>query len=106
MTDKKDHWVDVKKVPTADKAGDQLDAVDDAADKEGYVSRAPRKTGKRGRPRNPLSEQIHSKVRPETKDWLLEEARRRCVMQGVILEEALELYKKQSRIERYLPSNY
>ena len=100
MTGEKDHWVKINKVPTVDKTGGQLDAVDEAADKEGYVSREPQKHEKRGRPRNPLSEQIHSKVYPETKKWLLAEARRRGVLQGVILEEALELYRDRNQLER------
>ena len=98
MVKKQEHWIDVGRVKTTNKSSDRLDDVDVAADKEGYVSREPRKTGKRGRPRNPLSEQIHSKVRPETKEWLLEEASRRCVMQGVILEEALELYRQKQNL--------
>ena len=94
MTVRKDHWIDAKKVPTVVKGSDQLDVLDDVAAKEGYVSREPRKTRKRGRLRNPRSEQIYSKVYPETKRWLLAEAYRRGVQQGVILEEAWELYKK------------
>ena len=94
MTDKKDHWIDAKAVPHVVKSSKQMDTLDDAADEEGYRSREPQKKTKRGRPRNPLSEQIHSKVRPETKRWLLDEARDRGVLQGIILEEALELYRQ------------
>lgn len=95
MAKKEEHWVDIKKTKTADKSIDRMDVLDDATGKEGYPSREPQKKPNRGRPRNPLSEQIHSKVRPETKRWLLEEACRLGVIQGVILEEALELYRQK-----------
>ena len=75
-------------IPLIDKSNQPLDAVDEMAATKGYVSRAPRRrTRKR-------TGQIHSWVYPQVRQYLLDEAYRRRVQQGVILEEALELYKK------------
>ena len=75
-------------IPLVDKSNQPLDALDEIAAEKGYVSRAPRRrtTTRTG--------QIHSWVHPQVRQYLLDEAYRRRVQQGVILEEALELYKK------------
>ena len=49
---------------------------------------------KRGRPPSPRTGQVHAKVLPPIQDEIAEEARRRGVVQGVIIEEAWALYKK------------
>lgn len=79
-----------KKEPT--KATQQKS--DKIADNHGFISREPAK--KRGRKPSPRTGQVHAKVLPNVAKEIAEEARARGVQQGVILEEAWELY--QSRL--------
>ena len=82
-----DFKIKVEDIPTADKNNQHLDKLDEMAEKHGCYSRAPRKI-------NPRTGQIHAKVLPHVREELLAEAVRRGVQQGVILEEAVELYRK------------
>jgi len=64
---------------------------DEAADKHGFVDRAPRK--RRGRRPSPRTGQVHAKVMPDVAGEIAAEARFRGVQQGVVIEEAWTLYK-------------
>jgi hypothetical protein len=67
---------------------------DDAAEKLGFVDRAPKK--RRGRKPSPRTGQVHAKVMPEVARDIAAEARFRGVQQGVVIEEAWALYKAQN----------
>lgn len=69
---------------------DKLRAVDRAAEDQGFASREPRRGGRKASPR---TGQVHAKVLPDVRDEILEEASRRGVTQGVLIEEAWALYK-------------
>lgn len=73
----------------------RLQAAEDAGAGLGYVSReaAPRK---RGRKPSPRTGQVHAKVFPDIAEEIANEARRRGVQQGVLIEEAWALYKNKS----------
>ena len=86
--------VDINEVPVTDKSNQPLDAVDEMATTKGYLSRAPRK--KIGKPRSLRTAQVHAKIYPKVREYLLAEATKRGVQQGVIIEEALELYKNRT----------
>lgn len=69
----------------------------DAAGEElGFTEREPKK--KRGRKPSPRTGQVHAKVLPHVSTEIANEARRRGVVQGVLIEEAWELYKNKSGI--------
>ncbi len=55
----------------------------------GFASREP---GRRGRLPSPRTGQVHAKVMPDVADAIGNEARRRGVQQGVIIEEAWAAY--------------
>ena len=98
MGEKNKYWVDTKGASAiVNRDNDDLDALDNATDKEGYVSRAPQ-SGKRGRPRNPRTGQVHARVYQKFQNYLRDEAIARGVHQGIIVEEALSLYMEQSRV--------
>jgi len=64
--------------------------ADAAGERHGFV---PRETGRRrGRRPSPRTGQVHAKVLPHVADEIADEARRRGVTQGVVLEEAWALY--------------
>lgn len=64
---------------------------DEAAEKHGFVERAPKK--RRGRKPSPRTGQVHAKVMPEVSKEISREAAVRGVQQGVLIEEAWALYK-------------
>lgn len=64
---------------------------DAAAEKHGFVERAPKK--RRGRKPSPRTGQVHAKVMPEVSREISREASERGVQQGVLIEEAWALYK-------------
>lgn len=66
-------------------------AVEKVAEDLGFVDRTPKK--KRGRKPSPRTGQIHAKVLPDVATEVANEARRRGVQQGVIIEEAWQAYK-------------
>lgn len=70
--------------------------VDQAAEELGFVARAPEK--RRGRKPSPRTGQVHAKVMPGIAEEIANEARRRGVQQGVLIEEAWALYKQKSGI--------
>jgi hypothetical protein len=65
--------------------------ADAVAEQHGFVGREPAR--KRGRQPSPRTGQVHAKVMPDVADEIANEARRRGVQQGVIIEEAWALYK-------------
>src|SRR5690606_33604785 len=73
-----------------------MQRVETVSEDLGFVERETPK--KRGRKPSPRTGQVHAKVFPEVSDEIAEEARRRGVQQGVIIEEAWALYKKKSGI--------
>lgn len=100
MNRPEDFKIEIEDVPAIDKrqSNPQLDKVDKMAEEKGYVSRDPQKTKilRKG--------QIHTWVQQHVREYLLDEAYRRRVQQGVIVEEALELYKKYgSRADQATP---
>jgi hypothetical protein len=74
---------------TADR--EKLEAVDEAGENLGFVDRTPQK--KRGRRPSPRTGQVHAKVMPNVSNEIANEARRRGIQQGVLIEEAWKLYK-------------
>lgn len=61
-------------------------------DELGTVKQVP--TDNYERSSNPRTGQVHARVYPRVRKELLAESVRRGVQQGVIIEEAWELYKK------------
>ena len=68
----------------------QLKAVEEVSEELGFVTREA--GSKRGRKASPRTGQVHAKVLPAVAEGISCEARRRGVQQGVILEEAWQLY--------------
>lgn len=73
---------------------DETALADAAGEQLGFVTREPKR---RGRQPSPRTGQVHAKVVPNVADEIAAEARRRGVQQGVLIEEAWELYKKNTR---------
>lgn len=74
----------------------QVAKVDAISEELGFVAReAPKK---RGRKPSPRTGQVHAKVFPEVAEEISNEARRRGVQQGVLIEEAWAIYKLKSGI--------
>jgi hypothetical protein len=65
--------------------------VDAAGEQHGFVAREPGR--RRGRLPSPRTGQVHAKVMPDIANEIAEEARRRGVQQGVVIEEAWALYR-------------
>lgn len=83
--------IDTSALRKRTKPSDQntLRSVDQRGEESGFVGREPRKGGRKPSPR---TGQVHAKVLPSVRDELLEEAARRGVTQGVLIEEAWALY--------------
>lgn len=79
-----------------DRSAQAVEKTDRAGEDLGFVAREPQK--QRGRKPSPRTGQVHAKVMPGVSDEIANEAKRRGVQQGVILEEAWELYKTKSGI--------
>lgn len=67
-----------------------VEAIDRVAEEQGFPSRETK--GRRGRKPSPRTGQVHAKVLPHISDEISDEAKRRGVTQGVVIEEAWELY--------------
>lgn len=80
-----------------DTGSQALDKTDRAGEEHGFVDRSPGK--RRGRKPSPRTGQVHAKVMPDVSDEIADEARRRGVTQGVIVEEAWKLYKKNTGLK-------
>ena len=72
-----------------------IEKTDRAGEELGFIGRSEEK--RRGRKPSPRTGQVHAKVMPVVSDEIADEARRRGVQQGVIIEEAWELYKNNIR---------
>lgn len=95
MSDKPAFSIDLKSLKTRrkDATPETIENVDRAAEQHGFVNRDPPR--KRGRQPSPRTGQVHAKVMPHVADEIAEEARRRGVQQGVVIEEAWALYKER-----------
>lgn len=80
------------KIREKDRSPQALEKVDRAGEELGFVGREVHK--RRGRRPSPRTGQVHAKVMPEISEEIANEAKRRGVQQGVIIEEAWALYKK------------
>jgi hypothetical protein len=78
-----------------DVSTEAIGRADVAAEQHGFVNREGQ--GRRGRRPSPRTGQVHAKVMPHVAEEIAEEARRRGVQQGVLVEEAWELYKQRTR---------
>lgn len=97
MTDGKPFSVDLGRLTmrAKDSSPQSIEKTDRAGEEHGFVPRTPEK--RRGRKPSPRTGQVHAKVMPGISEEIANEARRRGVQQGVIIEEAWELYKQQIR---------
>ena len=96
MSDPRPFSVDIGRLKSRakDTSPQALKKMDQAGEEHGFVARSPEK--RRGRKPSPRTGQVHAKVMPNVSDEIADEARRRGVTQGVIVEEAWELYKKNT----------
>ena len=76
-----------------DISDESVGRADSAGEQHGFVNREPPR--KRGRQPSPRTGQVHAKVMPDVADEIADEAKRRGVQQGVLIEEAWVLYKKR-----------
>ena len=85
--------IDISNLKTRRKevSAESMSRADAAAEEQGFIDREPRR--KRGRQRSPRTGQVHAKVMPQIADEIADEAKRRGVQQGVLIEEAWALYK-------------
>jgi len=97
MSDPKPFSIDLGRLKSRakDTSTQALEKTDRAGAEHGFVPRAPEK--RRGRKPSPRTGQVHAKVMPDVSDEIADEARRRGVTQGVIIEEAWALYKENTR---------
>ena len=97
MSDPKPFSVDLGRLKSRakDTSPQALEKTDRAGEEHGFVTRSPEK--RRGRKPSPRTGQVHAKVLPNIAEEIANEARRRGVQQGVIIEEAWTLYKNNIR---------
>jgi hypothetical protein len=95
MNEKPAFSIDIGSLKTRRKdiSSEEVDRTDIIAEQHGFVNREG--AGRRGRKPSPRTGQVHAKVMPHVADEIAEEARRRGVQQGVVIEEAWALYKGQ-----------
>lgn len=93
MSDKPAFSIDIARLRTRQKdvSSEAIGKADAAAEQHGFINREPPK--RRGRQPSPRTGQVHAKVIPRVADEIADEASRRGVTQGVLIEEAWELYK-------------
>ena len=98
MSEKPAFSIDVAglKSRAKDRTPQAVEKVDRAGEAHGFVDRTPKK--KRGRPPSPRTGQVHAKVLPHISAEISDEAKRRGVQQGVLIEEAWKLYCEQKGI--------
>lgn len=96
MSEGKPFSVDLKRLKSRSKDTSlgSIEKADRAGEEHGFVARTAEK--RRGRKPSPRTGQIHAKVLPGVSEEIANEARRRGVQQGVIIEEAWKLYKDKS----------
>ena len=90
--------IELKALKTSRKYSSQseIEAAEKAGEKLGFIDRDPKR--KRGRKPSPRTGQVHAKVMPQVSIEIANEARRRGVQQGVLIEDAWLLYKKENDI--------
>lgn len=93
MSEENPFRIDLGKLRSRNKDASQktVSHSDSVGEKHGFVERAPRK--KRGRKPSPRTGQVHAKVLPDVARDISNEAKRRGVQQGVLIEEAWTLYR-------------
>lgn len=91
MSDNKAFSLDLSNLKKTSK-DDKRSKIDNLASEQGFVSREVKK---RGRKPSPRTGQVHARVLPSISREIADEAKRRGTQQGVIIEEAWELYKKE-----------
>ena len=98
MSEERPFAIDLGRLRMREKPSDSaaLRAADERAAGLGFVEREPQ--GKRGRKPSPRTDQVHAKVLPPVAAEIATEARRRGVVQGVLIEEMWQLYKDKSGI--------
>ncbi len=98
MSDKPTFSIDIASLKTRrkDVSADSQSRADAAGEQHGFVGREPAR--KRGRAPSPRTGQVHAKVLPHVSDEIAEEASRRGVQQGVVIEEAWALYRSAKGI--------
>ena len=96
MTEGKPFNIDLGRLKSRekDRSAQALEKADRAGEELGFVAREAHK--RRGRRPSPRTGQVHAKVMPEVSEEIANEAKRRGVQQGVIIEEAWALYKDKS----------
>ncbi len=99
MNDKPAFSIDVAGLKSRAKDGTPqvVEKIDRAGETHGFVDRSPQK--KRGRPASPRTGQVHAKVLPHVSAEISDEAKRRGVQQGVLIEEAWALYSEQKGLK-------
>jgi hypothetical protein len=95
MTEKSPFSIDVGQLKSRrkDTSTDAIGRAYTAAEVHGFVNREPGR--RRGRLPSPRTGQVHAKVLPHVADEIAQEASRRGVTQGVVIEEAWALYKQR-----------
>lgn len=94
MSDNKAFSLDLSKLKKTNK-DDGSSEVDNLASEQGFVSREVKK---RGRKPSPRTGQVHARVLPSISNEIADEAKRRGTQQGVVIEEAWELYKEKHNL--------
>ncbi|SNB73272.1 hypothetical protein SAMN07250955_11099 [Arboricoccus pini] len=86
--------IDLRQLKSRNKDGSPqvVQRVDAAGEGLGFVDRSAKK--QRGRRPSPRTGQVHAKVLPHVAEEIGNEARRRGVQQGVVIEDAWALYVK------------
>ena len=97
--------IDLKKLKITSKevSTNILSTSDKVAEAHGFIDREPSK--KRGRQPSPRTGQIHARVLPDISDEIANEAKRRGVQQGVIIEDSWRLYQEKNGKLLLIPDN-
>ena len=92
MTDKPPFQIDLRQLKrrSKDHSPSAVASADSTGEDHGFVARTPEK--RRGRKPSPRTGQVHAKVLPHVATAIADEAKRRGVQQGVVIEEAWALY--------------
>lgn len=100
MTEKQAFSIDVGGLKSRDKGAagpGEVERIDRAGEVHGFVDRSPGR--KRGRPASPRTGQVHAKVLPHVSEEIAAESKRRGVQQGVLIEEAWALYRREHGLD-------
>jgi hypothetical protein len=95
MTEETPFQIDLAGLKSRRKGTDDrsVATADATASEHGFITREG--GGRRGRQPSPRTGQVHAKVLPHISDAIAEEAQRRGVTQGVVIEDAWALYHKE-----------